>query len=507
MAKKIRNIKEINPELFNGKNEVQWDYEKNEKEGIKPEEVSLSNSDKVYFYGRTCKHKFEKTFREVLRKDREINCPYCTGKQILIGFNDLKSVCPKFFNNTDSIQWDYDKNNEENLYPENFTKSSHKKVWVKCNNGHSWKANISNVFDKEKGCPYCSHKIPIIGETDLKTKFPEIAKEWDYDKNYPYRPEDFLFASNKKVHWIKTIKKYNKIWKLEWEDIISVRTLQDAGCPYLTNKKLLIGFNDFKSWCIYNNRVDLLEEWDYNKNTLKPEECLDGGSKNIWWKRILIKNDKKFEISWKTKIYNRKNGVGDPYSCVPARKILKGYNDIESNYPELMKEWNYNKNKKNPSEYLKDSNQKVWWKCSVCGYEWNTLITTRTRGCNCPNCSKSKGEKKVRDFLIKENISFIPQMQLNGCNFIFPLKFDFGIIFNNIPILMIEYQGEQHFKPVDFAGKGEKWAKEQFQLNLKRDKIKREYCKKNNIPLLEIPYTEFNNIEKILTDKLKEVGL
>lgn len=269
MAKKIRNIKETNSELFNGKNEVQWDYEKNEKEGIKPEEVSLSNSDKVYFYGRTCKHKFEKTFREVLRKDREINCPYCTGKQILIGFNDLKSVCPKFFNNTDSIQWDYDKNNEENLYPENFTKSSHKKVWVKCNNGHSWKANISNVFDKEKGCPYCSHKLPIIGETDLKTKFPEIAKEWDY-----------------------------------------------------------------------------------NKNTLKPEECLDGGSKNIWWKRILIKNDKKFEISWKTKIYNRKNGVGDPYSCVPARKILKGYNDIESNYPELMKEWNYNKNKKNPSEYL-----------------------------------------------------------------------------------------------------------------------------------------------------------
>lgn len=47
--KKIRNIKETNPELFNGKNEVQWDYEKNEEEGIKPEDYTYGSHKKVWW--------------------------------------------------------------------------------------------------------------------------------------------------------------------------------------------------------------------------------------------------------------------------------------------------------------------------------------------------------------------------------------------------------------------------------------------------------------------------
>ena len=51
----------------------------------------------------------------------------------------------------------------------------------------------------------------------------------------------------------------------------------------------------------------------------------------------------------------------------------------------------------------------------------------------------------------------------------------------------IEYQGKQHYEPVEFFG-----GEEQFLLNQKRDNIKREYCDKNNIPLLELKYTLSN---------------
>jgi hypothetical protein len=65
--------------------------------------------------------------------------------------------------------------------------------------------------------------------------------------------------------------------------------------------------------------------------------------------------------------------------------------------------------------------------------------------------------------------------------------------------ICIEYQGEQHYKAVEFFG-----GKDQFKTQQKLDKIKRDYCKNNNIKLLEIPYWDFNNIEQIL---LKELNL
>ena len=70
--------------------------------------------------------------------------------------------------------------------------------------------------------------------------------------------------------------------------------------------------------------------------------------------------------------------------------------------------------------------------------------------------------------------------------------------------LCIEYQGEQHYEPVDFAGKGIEWAKMKFEENQEKDNIKRIFCKDNNINLLEIPYWDYENIEEILS---RELGL
>ena len=137
------------------------------------------------------------------------------------------------------------------------------------------------------------------------------------------------------------------------------------------------------------------------------------------------------------------------------------------------------------------------------GHEYEVTWHNFQKGRRCPACNNNyKGEKAIADVLEDIGIDFIRQYSLKELyykNKKAKLSFDFYIPSLNIAI---EYDGEQHFKPIDFAGKGEEWAISQFELTKVRDNIKDEYCTKNNIELIRIPYLEFKNIEKILTHKI-----
>lgn len=73
-------------------------------------------------------------------------------------------------------------------------------------------------------------------------------------------------------------------------------------------------------------------------------------------------------------------------------------------YPELLKEWNYDKNVISPTKYVVGSAKKVWWKCSICGHEWETSIRHRTlRGNGCPICAKQKmTDNRLKSILNKK---------------------------------------------------------------------------------------------------------
>ena len=88
-----------------------------------------------------------------------------------------------------------------------------------------------------------------------------------------------------------------------------------------------------------------------------------------------------------------------------------------------------------------------------------------------------------------------PQYIFNDCKYIKPLRFDGYDLENNT---VFEYQGQQHYYPVDFSGKGQCFAESEFNINVIRDNIKREYCKTNNIKMIEIPYWEYDNMEDFL---------
>jgi len=120
---------------------------------------------------------------------------------------------------------------------------------------------------------------------------------------------------------------------------------------------------------------------------------------------------------------------------------------------------------------------------------FNQTPYSHIRGQGCPSCSNSKGEIIVSNILKKYNINNIRQHSFEDCKNKNPLKFDFYLSDINC---IIEFDGEQHFRSVDFFG-----GEEYFTLIKKRDHIKNTYCKSNNIPILRIKYDE-TDIEKLI---------
>jgi len=131
--------------------------------------------------------------------------------------------------------------------------------------------------------------------------------------------------------------------------------------------------------------------------------------------------------------------------------------------------------------------------CKTCNYIFEQTPHIHLRGSGCPKCKESKGEIKVAKYLSEKNIKFIPQKTFPTLRNINLLKCDFYLEDLN---LLIEYDGEYHYKPV----RGYTLEKKQKNLenNQRRDKIKNEWAKANNIPLLRIPYWDFDRIEELI---------
>ena len=239
----------------------------------------------------------------------------------------------------------------------------------------------------------------------------------------------------------------------------------------------------------------LLEEWDYEKNIMDPKILSAGSHKKVWW--ICPKGH-----SYNTAIEKRvRNNTGCPYCS--NKKIMPGFNDLATTRPNIAKEWDYSKNDKlTPKDVSAGSGKKVWWICPK-GHSYDSIIIMRTSyNVGCPYCNESKIEKTISNFLMQYNISFETQSTFKECKYINKLRFDFKITDNRFTSFLIEGQGEQHKYPVDFAGKGEEWAKEQLKIVKKRDKIKVDFCKKTGNILEEIWYNE--NVEEKLIELLRK---
>ena len=147
-------------------------------------------------------------------------------------------------------------------------------------------------------------------------------------------------------------------------------------------------------------------------------------------------------------------------------------------------------------------------RCKECGYTWTTQAVNLMYSGKCPNCAGSKGEMKIRDFLDSKGIDyrreFVFDDLFGDCNK--PLRFDFAVFNKNKTMTcLIEFDGVQHYQPINFWGNKYAYTQTRFETLQRYDKRKDDYCKEHNIKLIRIPYWDFDNIEKIL-DKELEVG-
>lgn len=138
-------------------------------------------------------------------------------------------------------------------------------------------------------------------------------------------------------------------------------------------------------------------------------------------------------------------------------------------------------------------------KCNDCGYIWDITPDSILRGHGCPKCASSKGEKAISSFLDNNNIKYETEKTFATCRNVKPLPFDFYLSKHNI---LIEYDGEHHFQPVNFGGCTDEVAEEGHKATVRNDIIKDQYAKDNNIKLIRIPYWEFDNISEMLSNLL-----
>lgn len=367
----------------------EWNLEMNSS--LSPNTIAARSHKKIWW---TCLvgHTWQTSLSNRTNINKGTGCPYCSNKKVLPGYNDLLTLIPSL-----ATEWDYEKNT--NLTPRDVTKNCTKKVWWICSNKHNWQATI---LSRTQGndCPYCSNQQVLYGYNDLLTTYPDIAKEWSSQKNDGLNPKDLVYGSTKKVWWTCTRCNY------EWQTAVRKRTLKGTGCPKCASvnsgeKRIQNKINkcgSFQEWCIKNNYIDLLNEWNTDKNAdLSPDQITVKSGKNIWWKC----NHCKFE--WETRLYNRTKP--NPTGCPVCANlyVFQGVNDLMTLKPNIGIDWNYSKNTDtNPCKVSINSKQRVWWKCKDCNFEWQATINTRCKGQRCPNCLREERRSQIKPRIKKE---------------------------------------------------------------------------------------------------------
>lgn len=129
-------------------------------------------------------------------------------------------------------------------------------------------------------------------------------------------------------------------------------------------------------------KPELLKQWAYDLNPVLPSEIAVNYNKKVWWRCEVC------GYEWEASPNNRNKGVGCP--CCSGRVPEIGENDLKTVNPNLVKEWDYSRNEKEPEQYKPNSGKKAWWTCSCCGHNWEAEIRSRNRGHGCPKCSRLK---------------------------------------------------------------------------------------------------------------------
>ena len=278
--------------------------------------------------------------------------------------------------------WDWDKNAALGLDPYQISTWSKEGAWWLCpihGEAHRHFSIIRNKAQRPNNCAVCTGHQIVSGVNDLQSLAPELMEEWDWEKNAEngLDPSKIASRSGKKASW--KCKAYGH----RWDATIQSR-FNKTGCPYCSNTKLLTGFNDLAT-----TYPQLLDEWDYEANTIEPTQVMGGSQLKVSWICSTCGHHFDMAIADRTSRGSRCPTCGRNNAGLAKAAPTQGHT-LADEYPDIASEWHPDKNgDKTPYDFKPHSNKSVWWLCDY-GHEWQASINNRT-GVNrrgCPKCSE-----------------------------------------------------------------------------------------------------------------------
>ena len=320
-------------------------------------------------------------------------------------------------------------------------------TYISINTKYKFLCPIHVVYEQcfyshvRSGCPECGRiklsKSQSLGIEAAEKRFPDMVK----GQSYTNSRAEYLFTCNYHEPYEQSFDSHSA-----GHGCPKCADLQSGSSQRLTTKQVYVRYKDLAKGQVYTNcsakywftcpagHPDYLQQFDSHRVAGCP-------------------------VCWQTR------------QGQSRRLEIKV---VEKRFPEMVK-----------GQVYTSSMAKYWYKCSKGHPDYLQIYGVHASGAGCPACCESRGEKKVAGILESLGVIFDRQFRIPECRNSKSLPFDFDVWIKGKPFL-IEFHGEQHYKPSNLFGK------EKFKIQKHRDRIKKSFCKKNNIPLLVIKYTEKN---------------
>ncbi|MGO8693458.1 MAG: zinc-ribbon domain-containing protein [Rectinemataceae bacterium] len=363
------------------------------------------------------------------------NCPADSGR-VTTEANSLATLRPDV-----AKMWDEERNGK--LTPNDVTLGSHRWAFFTCEKGHSYQRRIYHMVNRG-GCKFCDGQA-ATDETNLKVLYPELASQWHHEKNEAKRPEDFRPGSNVKVWW-RCDRGH------EWQAAIDKRALRGDGCPRCWTRASLVQlrvFAELKSIfadarldeTVHEKEVDIWlpgikagvevdghyyhadrREQDTTKSDVLKRNGIilfrlsDGpddipGDPTVHYKTsdgvkktdvnallLLLRTtmgNLGMEVDEAVERYvkaERFVAESEYRRLCTLRKLPRPGQSLESKFPEIASEWNYELNHPlTPAHVCFASNSEAWFTCPDCGQPYKAEISNRTdQSTGCPRCNHNR---------------------------------------------------------------------------------------------------------------------
>lgn len=338
----------VNPDLVD-----EWHTERNGDRT--PSQVSAASR---YAYWWTCRVCGYECYQPTGVRSRRQRCPACmlhtAGPS-----TSLAALDPAL-----AAEWDDEANGD--LTPSDVSVHDGRLAAWRCPRAHQYIAEIGHRTRDGMGCPFCTNHLVLPGFNDLATTRPDLAAEWDDNRNGLLTTRDVFAGTNQPVHWRCGAHGHR------WHISPNQRTSDATGCPVCTNRAVVAGENDLAT-----THPDVAKYWAPTLGEPRPQDVTAGSGAVLHW-QCTNGWPHTFTRSVGHRVQN------DTCPICRRRRLLSGFNDVATLHPAIARDWATDLNGIGPDQTLARG-VKWWWRCGRRHLVHATVgCRVQTRGC--PRC-------------------------------------------------------------------------------------------------------------------------